>query len=167
MSHSSRCYLLGSLSLLCALLLPSCATYQLPEGYSGATANINSSNKTINSVKGEGYYVEKVDGKFTKHSPMATPNGAGVGLALNDKVLRVPCEVLTLSLRGGNIYAADGVAMADSMIGGNHSASGEVIFTPKPNAEYTVTGLTGKDYTAAWIIDRKTGKVVTSKVESR
>jgi hypothetical protein len=148
-----------------ALLFSNCAPYKLPEGYSGPTASIRSTGKALNSVKGEGYYILEINGKFAQHSPMATPYGAGMGLMLSDRTLQVPCEPLDLKLSGGNIYAADGVALADTMIGGSHQVTGNVTFTPKPNAEYLVTGVCGKDRTAVWIVDSKTGKAVSNKVE--
>lgn len=81
------------------------------------------------------------------------------------KSLRVPCETLNFKLSGGNIYAAGGVAMADSIVGGNRHVSGKVSFTPKAGGEYIVTGVTGKDRTAVWIVDSKSGKVVSPVVE--
>ncbi len=152
-------------SVVFALLSSSCAPYQLPPGYSGATAFIRSTGKSVNSVKGEGYYILAVNGKSAMHSPMATPRGGGMGLSLSERTLQVPCEPLDLKLSGGNIYAADGVAMADSMIGGNHYVTGNVNFTPKANGDYSVTGVTGKGQTAVWIVDNKTGKIVSSKAE--
>ena len=148
-----------------AVLFPSCVFYELPTGYSGATASIRSTAKKINPVKGEGYHILAVNGKSAMHSPMATPYGAGMGMSLSERTLQVPCEPLDLKLSGGNIYAADGVAMADSIIGGNHSVTGNVSFTPKANGDYSVTGITGKGQTSVWIIDNKTGKIASSKVE--
>lgn len=152
-------------SVVIAVLFSSCASYELPKGYSGPTAFIRSSGKQVNSVKGEGYYVLAVNDKFVNHSPMATPYGGGMGLSLSERTIQVPCEPLDLKISGGNIYAADGVALADSMIGGNHYVNGHVKFTPKANGDYSVTGVTGKDRTAVWIVDNKTGKVAGNKVE--
>lgn len=36
-----------------------------------------------------------------------------------------------------------------------------------PHGDYSVTGVTGKGYTAVWIVDNKTGKIASSKVEKR
>jgi len=155
-------------SVLLASLCSSCVSfYELPAGHSGPTAVIRSSGKPVNSVKAEGYYIVSVNGKSARHSPMATPYGAGMGVSLEAKSIQVPCEPLELKLSGGNVYAADGVAMADTLVGGNHSVSGNVTFTPKPNGDYTVTGTTGKGYTGVWIVDNKTGKVASNKVEKR
>lgn len=55
--------------------------------------------------------------------------------------------------------------MADSIVGGNRHVSGKVSFTPKAGGEYIVTGVTGKDRTAVWIVDSKSGKVVSPVVE--
>lgn len=148
-----------------AMLFSSCATYELPPGYSGATASIRSTGKNVSSVKGEAYYIIAVNGKSAMHSPMATPYGGGMFLSLRERTLQVPCEPLDLKLSGGNIYAADGVAMADSIAGGNQSVTGNVKFTPKANGDYSVTGITGKGQTAVWIVDNKTGKIASGKVE--
>lgn len=150
-----------------ALLLSNCESYKLPANYSGPTATIRSTGKAMNSVKGEGYYILEVNGKFAQHSPMATPHGAGMGLLLRDRTLQVPCEPLDLKLSGGSIYAADGVALADMLIGGNHEVTGNVTFTPKPDGEYLVTGVCGKGYTAVWISEEKSGKAVSAKVEKK
>ena len=155
-------------SVFLASLCSSCVSfYELPAGHAGPTAVIRSTGKPVNSVKAEGYYIVEVNGKSARHSPMATPRGGGMGISLEQKTVQVPCESLDLKLSGGNIYAADGVAMADSMVGGNHSVSGRITFTPKANGDYTVTGTTGKDYTAVWIVDNKTGKISSNKVEKR
>ena len=76
----------------------------------------------------------------------------------------MPCQPLTLKLSGGSVYAADGVALSDSMIGGNNSVSGVISFTPKPDAAYSVVGTTGKNSTAVWLIDQKSGKIVSENV---
>lgn len=159
--------LILSASALLTSLISSCAPYSLPAGYSGPTATIRSTGKPVSSVKAEGYYILEVNGKAARHSPMATPQGGGMGISLSDRSLTVPCEPLDLKLSGGNIYAADGVAMADSMIGGNHYVSGNVTFTPKANGDYSVIGTTGKGNTAVWIVDNKTGKISSNKVEDR
>ena len=56
--------------------------------------------------------------------------------------------------------------MADFLIGGNHSVSGEITFTPKPGTAYSVVGTTGKSSTAVWLTDQKSGKIVSQKVGS-
>lgn len=157
-------FILSSASCLGSLFLNSCGTYQIPAGYSGPTATISSTSKPVNSVKAEGYYLMSIDGKSASNSPMNTPQGAGMGISLANETVRVPCQPLTLKLSGGNIYAADGVAMADSIIGGNHSVSGKITFTPKPDAAYSVVGTTGKSSTAVWLTDQKSGRIVSEKV---
>lgn len=159
-------FILSSAVCLGTLFLNSCGMYQMPAGYSGPTATISSTSKRVNSVKAEGYYVMSIDGKSASNSPMNTPHGTGMRVLLANETVQVPCQPLTLNLSGGNIYAADGVAMADFLIGGNHSVSGEITFTPKPGAAYSVVGTTGKSSTAVWLTDLKSGKIVSQKVGS-
>jgi hypothetical protein len=146
----------------------SCVTsYKIPENYSGAKATIISSSKPVSSVKGHGFEVTKINGQYVDHSPVDTPRGGGMLLALKDKTIEVPCQPLTLTLNGGSVYAADGVAMADSMMGGNQQATGDIQFTPKPNATYIATGVVSKGCTAVWLTDQKTGKIISPKIEKK
>lgn len=155
-----------ALVAVASAFLSSCITsYELPKDHTGPTAIIRSTGRSVNAVKGEGYHIAKVNGVMAIHSPMDTPHGGGMGLMLKNRELQVPCTPLELTLYGGNIYAADGAAMVDSMIGGNQSASGKITFTPKPKGDYTVNGVTSKQRTAVWIEDTKTKKIVSGTVE--
>jgi hypothetical protein len=157
-----------SICLVPFLLSVSCVTsYKIPENYSGAKAKIISSSKSVNNVKGYGFQVAKINGQYVDHSPVNTPRGGGMVLMLQDKELELPCQPLTLTLNGGSIYAADGAAMADSMMGGNQQATGDIQFTPKPNATYIATGIVSKGYTAVWLIDQKTNRIVSPKIEKK
>lgn len=157
-----------SLVAIALTTLPSCVDYyKLPNGYSGATAVIRNSSKPINAVKGEGYEVSHVNGKIVDASTVATPRGGGVLLMTRDTELKVPAEPLTLTLRGATIYAADGVAMADAMIGGSRNVSGPISFTPKAGGEYRVKGTLEKGNTAVWLVEEKTGKPIGQKIEKK
>jgi hypothetical protein len=160
-----RSLFLSGLALV-SLIFTSCASYEMPAGYNGPTATISSTSQPVNLIKAEGYYISSINGKFVSHSPMNTPRGGGMGISLQNETIKVPCEPLTLGLRGGHIYAADGPALADSMIGQSRSVTGEITFTPKPNTAYQVTGITSKSSTAVWITDCKSGKVVSQKLEN-
>ena len=150
------------------LSLASCQNhYVVPKEYTGPTAVIRGTSKSINSVKGEAFEVAKIDGKTTLGNPVATPRGGGIGLAVRETEQKVMVAPMTLSLVGSTIYAADGVALADSLTGGSRHVSGEVSFTPKAGGEYRVKGSLEKDNSAVWVEDEKSGKPVTSKIEKR
>lgn len=157
-----------SLSVLSALLLgslTSCVSHhRLPENYTGPTATIRITAVTTGSVKGEAFKVEKVDGKLVAGTVLATPRGGGMGVAVRDLEFQVPARPLTLTLSAHTLYAADGVAMVDSLSGNNRSVSGDIAFTPKAGGRYTVRGSLAKDAEAVWLVDDKTGKVTGPKV---
>lgn len=165
MKISVRCKLLLSVFALCSLA--SCNIYRLPEGYTGSTAVIRSSSKQINSLKGEAFDVSKIDGKLVTDSPVATPRGAGPFLALQETEVKVPVQPITLTLNGGTVYAADGIALTDSLIGGMRNVSGPLTFTPKPNGEYRVKGILDKGHESVWLVEEKTGKIVGSKITKK
>jgi hypothetical protein len=141
--------------------LSSCSgTYQLPDGYNGGTAVIRSSTKQINAVKGESFKPYKIDGKFVPATTVATPRGGGIGLVMQEASVTVPTQPITLHVTGSTTYAADGVALADSMIGGNRYVAGDISFTPKAGGEYRVKGQLEKGSESVWLVDERTGKQV-------
>lgn len=157
--------------LKCALLmavavLPSCVSYyRIPEDYNGPRATIKDSATNVSPVKAEVFRVHKIDGQLDANTPMATPYGGGMGVTLRDSKREVPARSLTLSLTGGEAYAADGVEIVDRIAGKRRkSVTGDVRFAPKPNRTYVVKGRTGKVSSSVWLEEEGTGKVVTQRV---
>lgn len=148
--------------------LASCGNYYVvPKEYTGPTAVIRGTSKSLNAVKGESFKVAKIDGKTTLGNPVATPRGGGIVLSVRETEQKVMVAPMTLTLVGSTIYAADGVALADSLTGGARHVNGDVSFTPEAGGEYRVKGSLGKDYCAVWLEEEKSGKVVTPKIEKR
>ncbi len=150
-----------------AILVSSCiSSYQLPEGYTGPTAVIKDTASKTGAIKAEAFQVSKIDGKLDRNSPMATLYGGGMGVILKDSKRIVPAgKPITLTISGGNIYAADGAALFDSMSGNAKKyVQGDVSFTPEPNEVYRVNGVAGKESSCVWIEDESSKKMVTSKV---
>lgn len=155
--------------LFLALLLPSCVSYySLPDGYTGPTATIKDTASKTGAVKAEAFQVTKIEGETEGNSPLATPYGGGMVVTLRDSSRRVPAgSPITLTISGGDIYAADGAALFN-MISGNmkKSVSGDVVFTPKANGVYKVTGFAGKQSSSVWIEEESSGRVVTKKISN-
>ncbi len=150
-----------------AVLLSSCvSSYTLPEGYSGPTAIIKDTAIKTGATKAEAFQVSKINGQFDRSSPMATPYGGGMLVTLRESKRTVPAgQPITLTISGGNIYAADGAGLAN-MISGNAKkhVSGDVVFTPKANKVYKVNGVAGKESSSVWIEDESSRKIVTNKL---
>lgn len=159
-------YAFPSLSLA---FLTSCGSYySLPDGYTGPTAIIKDTASKTGAAKAEAFQVTKIEGKTEGNSPMATPYGGGMGVTLRDSSRRVPAgHPITLTLSGGDVYAADGAALFD-MISGNAKkpVSGDVVFTPKANGKYKVTGFAGQQSSSVWIEEESSGRVVTKKISN-
>lgn len=147
--------------------LPSCiSTYKIPEGYAGPTAIIKDTANKTGMTKAEAFQVSKINGLVDTTSPMATPRGGGMGVSLKESKRTIPAgSPITLTLSGGNIYAADGAALAD-MLSGNAKkhVTGDVVFTPKPNQIYKVNGIAEKASSSVWVEEEGTRKVVTQKI---
>jgi len=154
-------------SLALAVSLSSCvSSYNLPEGYTGPTAIIKDSATITGSTKAEAFQVSKIDGQLDRTTPMATPYGGGMVVTLQESKRTIPAgKPITVTIAGGNIYAADGAALAD-MISGNSKkhVHGDVVFTPKSNKVYRVNGVAGKQSSSVWIEDERSGKIVTEKI---
>ncbi len=148
------------------LTISSCVSYySVPEGYTGPTATIQDTATKTGVIKAESFQVSKINGQFDNNSPMATSYGGGVGVTLKESKRTVPANTpLTLSLYGGNIYAADGAALADRLTGqAKKSVSGDVTFTPKKDRVYKVNGVAGKETSSIWI-EESSGKKVTDVI---
>jgi hypothetical protein len=155
------------ISLAIVASLTSCVSnYKIPEGYSGPTAILKDTATKTGITKAEAFRVTKINGLNDTKSPMATPYGGGIGVSLKESVRTLPAgSLVTVTLSGGNIYAADGAALADMMSGNaKMSVSGDVMFTPKPNGVYKVNGVAGKDSSSVWIEEESTRKIVTQKI---
>jgi hypothetical protein len=140
----------------------------MPEGYAGPTATVKDTASKTGMTKAEAFQVAKINGLIDTTSPMATPYGGGIGVSLKESKRTIPAgKPITITLTGGNIYAADGAALAD-MVSGNakKAVTGDVVFTPKSNGVYKVNGVAGKDSSTVWIEEEATRKVVTQKLTS-
>lgn len=148
------------------MIFPSCVQYhRLPENYNGPVATIRGSSERKNAFKGEAFTVTKVDGKdIAGRGAVATPTGGGPVLSVREPEVQVLPQPVTLTLRGGTIYAADGPAMVDGLLGGARHVSGDLSFTPEAGGEYRVKGILEKGSEAVWLVEEKTGKMIGGKI---
>lgn len=161
----SRCLQFSSI-VLAAAALPSCVQYHnLPTDYSGPVAVIRGTSAQKNVFKGEGFTVSKVNGKpVYGRGAVATPTGGGPVLAVQEPEVKILPQPVTLTLTGSTIYAADGPAMVDSMIGGSRHVTGDISFTPKAGGEYRVKGVLERGSESVWLVEEKSGKLIGQKI---
>ena len=144
-----------------AVSFSSCSfNYSLPKDYTGPTATIYNAGTAQDAFKATVFRVSKVDGKNSLSSPMRTPYGGGPGIMIGESKIQVPAgQPIQLTLSAYDDFAADGAALAYTL-GGNVSktATETVIFTPKANANYSVRGMLGKEFSSVWMEDMATGQ---------
>ncbi len=157
---------LASFAVLAVSLSGCVSTYKIPAGSTGPTARLKDTATQTGSMKAEAFQVSKINGLRDTMSPMATPYGGGMSVSLKESSRAIPAgSPITVTLSGGNIYAADGAALADMMSGNaKKSVVGDVVFIPKANGVYKVCGNAGKDSSSIWIEEEGTRKIVTQKI---
>ncbi|MCW1916209.1 hypothetical protein OJ996_21645 [Luteolibacter sp. GHJ8] len=161
----SRCLQFSSIAFTAATL-SSCVQYHnLPTDYSGPVAIVRGTSAQKNVFKGEGFTVSKVNGKMVHgRGTVATPVGGGPVLAVQEPEVRILPQPVTLTLTGSTVYAADGPALVDSMIGGSRHVSGDISFTPKAGGEYRVKGMLERGSESVWLVEEKSGKLIGHKI---
>lgn len=139
-----------------ALALPSCVSYyNLPKGYTGATATIRNTGTAHDAFKSTVFEVAKIDGKLSNASAMQTPRGGGPVVQMGNSQVKVPAgQPLQIELSGHDQFAADGPALIYAM-GGKVAkpAKATVTLTPKANATYVVKGQLAKEGSSVWLED--------------
>ncbi|MDQ8191774.1 hypothetical protein [Roseibacillus persicicus] len=158
---------LSLLALVSATLLSNCVSYyRLPDGYTGPRATVKDTATQVTPLKAEIFRVQKINGETDGNTPMATPYGGGMGVVLRSSQREIPAgEPITLTIGGGDSYAADGAALIDSMAGKRRkSVSGDIIFIPKADKTYVVKGTTGKDSSSVWLEEEGTQRLVSKKL---
>jgi hypothetical protein len=148
-----------------AVTLSGCANYQpaTPVDYTGPTATIKDSVKTLSSSKADFYYVEQVDGASIRNSRINTLSanqGRGMQMAAAMVDRQVPARPIRLSVTGRTEYAAPILALTGTV----YQVKGVVEFTPEANKSYTVRGVLGDD-ASVWVEDDESKAVVGAKVE--
>ncbi|ESP91485.1 MULTISPECIES: hypothetical protein [Pseudoalteromonas] len=148
------------------LLMGGCAsTYSpVPENYSGAISKFESTQKRHSEGKADLFYLEKVDGKRIHNSAAATRSatyGQGFALTTEHVVTDTPSSMATFTIKGRTLYAAPIQAMTGTV----YEVTGDVTFSPEPDITYIVRGELGKAYSAVWIEEKGSGKVILKKIE--
>ncbi|MBA3592643.1 MAG: hypothetical protein H0W47_02440 [Polaromonas sp.] len=154
--------------LFVALVLQGCAMYQpVPEGYTGAVAEVADSVRPGDGMKSEIFAITELDGREIHSSFRASgPERSGWRTSLTTRavsrlVLAAPQKV---KLVGSHIHIDNMRAIVGDIRGTSFSVSGVVDFKPEPGGKYLVKGVLQKGVSSIWIEDRATGLPVTQKI---
>lgn len=150
-----------------ALLLTGCATYSpsVPDGYVGPRAQLEDSAKTFSSSKADFFVVEEIDGSKVDNSLNETlRRNQGRGMSMTTYFVSRPLiagRPIKITVKGRTHYAAPIQALTSTVF----QVKGLVEFTPIPNGRYVVRGELSDNYSAVWVEDAETSKVMGQKVE--
>lgn len=151
---------------LMAVLLTGCATYgqSVPNNYVGPQALVKDTVIPYDESKADFFYVTHVDTRELENSLIQTrQRNAGRGLMMSPYVISnaVPAMPITLVISARTAYAAP----IQEQIHALYQITGPVSFTPEANKVYVVRGTLTESYSAVWIEEEDTHKVVGNKVE--
>lgn len=136
----------------------------IPEGYVGPTANVKDSKKVYSTTKVDFFYLDKIDGKGIENSRYRTGvENYGNGLLMSPIVLdrEVPARSALFTIEGRTEYAAPILAFSNPV----YEIAGTVKFTPEEGKTYIVKGELTEEYSAVWIEELESGKLIGEKVE--
>lgn len=155
-----------SVAFIIVALLAGCANFAspIPEGYQGPVATIKDSAKPYSTIKADLYYVTEVDGKRIEDSRSKTQQvNYGRGMIMDPVVLnrQVPAGACVLKIVGRTEYAAPILTLTNPV----YRVQGEVTLDLQPSKTYVVRGDLSENYSAVWIEDEESNRIVGSKVE--
>ncbi len=146
--------------------LGGCASFapSVPEGYTGPVAILKDSVKPQSSSKADFFYASAINGQRIEDSRLKTQRmNQGRGFSMSPAVIErnIPAQAATFTLVGRTEYAAPILALTSTV----YQVTGQVTFTPETYRNYVVRGELGETYSAVWIEDEASGKVIGEKIE--
>lgn len=149
-----------------AIALSGCVSYAptMPADYKGPRAIVKDSVKSYGSTKADFFYVSHVDGREIENSRAKTRRmNHGQGLNMTPFILEnpIPAKLAILTIVGRTEYAAPILALTNT----TYQVTGTVEVIPEADTTYVVRGVLGESYSAVWVEEEKTHKVVGKKIE--
>lgn len=157
---------LAAITLPLSVVLSGCVTIvpAVPKDYAGPVAIIKDSKEKLSESKTNFYYVSEIDGKRIEDSRAKTISlNQGCGLIMIPSVIErnVPAQEATFTLVARTEYGAPILAWTNPV----YQVIGKVTFSPETYRSYVVRGELGENYSAVWLEDEVTGKVIGKKIE--
>jgi len=152
--------------ILAVALLSGCVSNPVPKDYTGPLAYISDSTAPSETPGVDFFVLDAVNGQAIQDSISATMSANyGRGFYMDPKVIGrdVPAREASFEVLGMTHYAAPILAMTNTV----YKLNGTVTFTPAPNGRYVIKGKLGAGYSAVWIEEVDTGKIVGQKIEKQ
>lgn len=147
-------------------LLSGCASFNQadPVGYTGPTADVEDSFRTVSNSEVEFFYVDKLNGKSIRNARSASLSAnAGRGMSMTPLSVgrTVPASTpISLLIVARTEYAAPILALTNAV----YQVKGTIDFTPEPNKHYVVKGALGAQSSSVWLEDAQTPQIVGKKI---
>jgi hypothetical protein len=150
--------------LAIALLVSSCVTNPVPEGYTGPLAKIEDTYTPRSERAIDVFFLDRVNGKRVENALSATVSrnyGRGFSMEPVAYARDVPAQPAVFSIAGRTHYAAPILELTNTV----YEIKGDISFTPEPNRTYIVRGSLGPEASAVWIEDAQTKALIGDKIE--
>ena len=135
--------------------------------YDGPVATLTETGFQDSRTEVDMFVVTEIDGNPVQNSMDSTRQrneGMGIGIIPDYVEHALPASrPVRVTIMGHSYHGAPILSMLNS----EQEVSGTVTFTPAPNRIYEVKGTLGKNYSAVWIEENATGRVIGKKIELR
>jgi hypothetical protein len=153
-------------SLALIVMLNACTTYAppIPPGYQGPLAVMKDTVVVHSARKADFFYLSEINGQQVEDSRLKTlAMNYGQGMRMTPHVIErnIPAVLATFKIVGRTEYAAPILAILNPV----YQVSGLVKFDPGEFKSYVVRGQLGENYSAVWIEEETTRKLVGDKIE--
>ncbi|MBP7064048.1 hypothetical protein [Ferrovibrio sp.] len=148
------------------IFLAACTHNPIPEGYTGPVAMVADSYSQRSGVSADFFVLSAINDRQIDDSIVGTRMANhGQGFAQTPVALSrsIPAQPAKFTLKGRRQYGAPILELLNKI----YEITGDIEFTPEPNARYVVKGSLSEEYSAVWLENSATGEVVVKKLEIR
>lgn len=155
-----------------ALLLSACSMLRppalpQPQRVEGPLATLSETGTQDSRTEVDMFVATQIEGHDVQTSMNRTRQfNAGMGMSIVPKYVEhaIPAgRPVTVTIMGHGFHTAPILSILNT----EYEVTGQVTFTPAPNRIYEVKGKLGEDYSAVWIEETATGRVMDKKIEKR
>jgi hypothetical protein len=135
-----------------------------PPDHDFSSALIKESVQTYSTSKADFFVVTKIQQTSANNSLQKTLQvNAGRGLVMTPVLVdqEIAIQKVSMQLMGRTHYAAPILTLTNKV----YEIKGEVEFTPEANKVYLVKGVLSEDYSAVWLEEEGSGKIMGNKIE--
>jgi hypothetical protein len=165
--HSMSKFLSRLLFVLALIFINGCASYgpPAPIEFNGPTTRLKETVMPYDSSKADFFILESIDDQRVENSARKTHmKNSGKGLNVMSPAMMeqvIPIKYASFKIRGRTEYSAPIQALTNPV----YDVSGNISFTPEIDKVYVIKGDLGKNYSAVWIEEESTHKIIGEKIE--